>query len=35
MIRILPYWPRDRVLELAPAYWVRIPPIVITEFTAS
>jgi transposase len=21
VIRIMPYWPRDRFLELAPAYW--------------
>jgi transposase len=21
VIRILPYWPRERFLELAPAYW--------------
>ena len=23
MIRIMPYWPRDRFLELAPAYWAQ------------
>jgi hypothetical protein len=23
VIRVMPYWPRDRYLELAPAYWVR------------
>lgn len=23
VIRIMPYWPRDRYLELAPAYWVQ------------
>jgi hypothetical protein len=23
MIRIMPYWPRDRYLELAPAYWAQ------------
>ena len=23
MIRVLPYWPRDRYLELAPKYWAR------------
>ena len=23
IIRVLPYWPRDRYLELAPKYWVR------------
>jgi hypothetical protein len=31
MIRIMPYWPRDRFLELAPAYWaqtrVRLDPL--------
>ncbi len=23
MIRVMPYWPRDRFLELAPAYWAQ------------
>jgi hypothetical protein len=23
VIRVMPYWPRDRYLELAPAYWAR------------
>ena len=23
VIRIVPYWPRDRYLELAPKYWAR------------
>jgi len=23
MIRVMPYWPRDRYLELAPAYWAQ------------
>ena len=23
MIRVLPHWPRDRYLELAPKYWLR------------
>ncbi|MCW5816756.1 MAG: transposase [Labilithrix sp.] len=23
IIRVLPYWPRDRYLELAPKYWAR------------
>ena len=23
IIRVLPYWPRDRYLELAPKYWLR------------
>jgi transposase len=23
VIRIMPYWPRDRFLELAPAYWTQ------------
>lgn len=23
MIRIMPYWPRARFLELAPAYWAK------------
>ena len=23
MVRIVPYWPRDRYLELAPKYWLR------------
>lgn len=23
IIRVMPYWPRDRFLELAPAYWAR------------
>jgi len=23
IIRIMPYWPRDRYLELAPAYWAQ------------
>ncbi|HEY6724952.1 MAG TPA: transposase domain-containing protein [Polyangiaceae bacterium] len=23
VIRIMPYWPRDRFLELAPAYWAQ------------
>jgi transposase len=23
MIRIMPYWPRDRFLGLAPAYWAQ------------
>jgi IS66 C-terminal element len=23
VIRIMPYWPRDRYLELAPAYWAQ------------
>lgn len=23
VIRVLPYWPRDRYLELAPKYWAR------------
>jgi transposase len=23
VIRVMPYWPRDRFLELAPAYWVQ------------
>jgi hypothetical protein len=31
MIRVMPYWPRDRFLELAPAYWAhtraRIDPL--------
>ncbi|WP_437546402.1 transposase domain-containing protein [Sorangium sp. So ce367] len=24
VIRVMPYWPRDRYLELAPRYWARI-----------
>jgi transposase len=23
IVRVLPYWPRDRYLELAPKYWTR------------
>ena len=23
IIRVLPYWPRERYLELAPRYWAR------------
>lgn len=23
IIRVMPYWPRDRFLELAPAYWAQ------------
>jgi transposase len=23
ILRVLPYWPRDRYLELAPKYWLR------------
>jgi len=23
VIRVVPYWPRDRYLELAPKYWAR------------
>jgi hypothetical protein len=25
VIRVMPYWPRDRYLELAPKYWARTP----------